>query len=220
VNFDMLTLGSQKALPSTRQMENRQRKRVLDFKDTIRTTISAPDDREEPQMPVSTWDPFQDPWALQERVERRIRKGWRSARARKICKPDSGRRRSTSSRMRRRSPPYRPPGRRPDDLELRVEDATLILRGKRNPPGGMRRENMHRTERPQGTFVRTFRLPSNVDQTAIRASQRTGSWKSPCQKAGIESQGDTDRSKMTRRPPAVGATGGIGRVMASAPAAG
>ena len=29
-------------------------------------------------------------------------------------------------------------------------------------------------ERPQGTFVRTFRLPSNVDQAAIRASQKNG----------------------------------------------
>jgi len=126
-------------------------------------------------MPVSTWDPFQDPWALQERVERRIQEGM----ARRSGQEDL------------QAGQWTPavdifenaeafvlridlPGVDPDDLELRVEDATLILRGKRNPPGGMRPENMHRTERPQGTFVRTFRLPSNVDQAAIRASQKNG----------------------------------------------
>jgi HSP20 family protein len=66
------------------------------------------------------------------------------------------------------------PGVDQDDIELRVEDGTLILRGQRKLPADVRPEDMHRAERPLGTFVRSFSLPSNVDPSAIRASQKNG----------------------------------------------
>ena len=66
------------------------------------------------------------------------------------------------------------PGIGQDDIELRVEDGTLVLRGQRKPPPDARPQDMLRAERPHGTFVRSFSLPSNVDQSGIRAALRNG----------------------------------------------
>ncbi|PYT14840.1 MAG: molecular chaperone, partial [Acidobacteria bacterium] len=66
------------------------------------------------------------------------------------------------------------PGVEQDDIELRVEDNILVLRGQRKPPADVRPEDMHRSERPHGSFVRSFSLPQNIDHSAIRATQKSG----------------------------------------------
>jgi HSP20 family protein len=66
------------------------------------------------------------------------------------------------------------PGVDQEDIELRVEDGTLLVRGRRSLPGDVRPEDMHRAERPRGTFVRSFGLPTNIDQAGIRATQKNG----------------------------------------------
>jgi HSP20 family protein len=66
------------------------------------------------------------------------------------------------------------PGIDQDDVELRLEDGTLVLRGQRKAPPDARPQDMLRAERPHGTFVRSFSLPSNVDQPGIRAALRSG----------------------------------------------
>jgi len=66
------------------------------------------------------------------------------------------------------------PGVEQDDIELRVEDNILVLRGQRKPPADVRPEDMHRSERPHGSFVRAFSLPQNIDHSAIRATQKSG----------------------------------------------
>ncbi len=126
-------------------------------------------------MPVVKWDPFRDLFALQDRVNRLFQEGlpqragqedlqagqWSPAvdifeNAEKIVlRADL-------------------PGVEQDDIELRVEESALILRGQRKLPGDVRPEDMHRAERPYGTFVRSFGLPTNVDQSGIRASHKNG----------------------------------------------
>jgi HSP20 family protein len=66
------------------------------------------------------------------------------------------------------------PGIPQEQIELRVDDNVLVLRGERRAPDAVRPETYHRSERPQGTFLRSFGLPRNVDQTAIKASHRNG----------------------------------------------
>src|SRR5262249_36828341 len=66
------------------------------------------------------------------------------------------------------------PGVQQEDIELRVEDGVLILRGQRKPSADVRPEDLHPSERPVGSFVRSFGLPQNIDQTAIRAAQKNG----------------------------------------------
>lgn len=66
------------------------------------------------------------------------------------------------------------PGVARDEFEVRVEEGVLVLRGHRRSPGEARPEDMHRSERPHGPFMRSFSLPQGIDQAAIRAFHRNG----------------------------------------------
>jgi HSP20 family protein len=66
------------------------------------------------------------------------------------------------------------PGVAQEAIELRVDDNVLVLRGERRRDGAGRPEAYHRTERPHGTFVRSFALPRNIEQSGIKATQRNG----------------------------------------------
>lgn len=66
------------------------------------------------------------------------------------------------------------PGIDQNDIEIRVDDNTLFLRGERRPPADVKPEDYHRSERPHGQFLRSFSLPQNVDQARIRAKHNNG----------------------------------------------
>lgn len=66
------------------------------------------------------------------------------------------------------------PGLEQSDIELRVDEDTLVIRGERRLPADARPEEFHRSERPHGPFQRSFGLPGNVDQGGIRASHKNG----------------------------------------------
>ena len=61
-----------------------------------------------------------------------------------------------------------------EQIELKIENDHLTLRGERAFPTRARREDFHRIERAFGTFFRSFRLPQNIDQGAIQAEARNG----------------------------------------------
>jgi len=66
------------------------------------------------------------------------------------------------------------PGVEMKDIELRVENNSLTLRGERRMKTDVRQENYHRIERAYGTFYRSFTLPSTIDQENIKAEHRNG----------------------------------------------
>lgn len=66
------------------------------------------------------------------------------------------------------------PGVEQNTIELRVDDNVLTLKGERPLPTDLKPESVHRSERPHGTFLRSFSLPGNIDQGGIRANQRNG----------------------------------------------
>lgn len=66
------------------------------------------------------------------------------------------------------------PGIKPDDVEIRVEDNTLYLKGERKFEREVKEENLHRVERSYGTFSRSFSLPSSVDPEKIKAEYQNG----------------------------------------------
>jgi HSP20 family protein len=66
------------------------------------------------------------------------------------------------------------PGMDMKDIEVKVEDHTLTLKGERHLEEEAKRENYHRVERVYGTFHRSFSLPSFVDAEKIRASYDLG----------------------------------------------
>ncbi|MDA8428558.1 MAG: Hsp20/alpha crystallin family protein [Geobacteraceae bacterium] len=56
------------------------------------------------------------------------------------------------------------------DIEVRIEENTLTLRGERRHEDEVKKENYHRIERYFGTFQRSFSLPATVDQEKVVAA--------------------------------------------------
>lgn len=60
------------------------------------------------------------------------------------------------------------------DIEIKVEDDTLILQGERKLEKETREEDYHRIERAYGCFSRSFTLPHTVDREKIKAAHKNG----------------------------------------------
>ena len=56
------------------------------------------------------------------------------------------------------------------DIEVRIEDNTLTLKGERKHGGEVKKENYHRIERYFGSFQRSFSLPTNIQQDNVSAT--------------------------------------------------
>jgi HSP20 family protein len=126
-------------------------------------------------MTTTRWDPFRDLMAIQERMNRLFQETlarqqghediqagqWTPA----VDIHETGDRIVVRADL---------PGLEQSQIEVRVDDNTLTLRGDRRPPGDIRPEEFHRTERPHGAFMRSFSLPQGIDQGAIKASYKNG----------------------------------------------
>ncbi len=66
------------------------------------------------------------------------------------------------------------PGVDPKDVEVRVEDSTLYLKGERKFEKEVKEENYHRIERSYGSFARSFSLPGTIDSEKVQAEYKDG----------------------------------------------
>ena len=66
------------------------------------------------------------------------------------------------------------PGIDDKDIEIKIEDSTLTLRGERNLEKEIKEENYHRIERAYGSFYRSFSLPNYIDAEKIKAEHENG----------------------------------------------
>jgi HSP20 family protein len=66
------------------------------------------------------------------------------------------------------------PGIKEEDLDIRVENQTLSVRGERKFEAEEKEENFHRIERRYGSFFRSFSLPTTVDTENVEASYNAG----------------------------------------------
>jgi HSP20 family protein len=66
------------------------------------------------------------------------------------------------------------PGIEEKDLDIRVENHTLTVKGERRFEAEEKEQNFHRIERRYGTFFRAFTLPSTVDTENVQASYSAG----------------------------------------------
>ena len=66
------------------------------------------------------------------------------------------------------------PGVREEDVDIRVENQTLSVRGERKFDSEEKQENFHRIERHYGSFFRSFSLPTTVDTDAVAATYNAG----------------------------------------------
>jgi HSP20 family protein len=66
------------------------------------------------------------------------------------------------------------PGIDPKDVEVRVEDNTLYLKGERNYEKEVKEQNYHRIERSYGSFARSFSLPNSISADKVKAEYKDG----------------------------------------------
>jgi HSP20 family protein len=66
------------------------------------------------------------------------------------------------------------PGVDAKDVDVRVENNVLTLRGERKLDNEVKQENYHRVERSYGSFSRSFTLPNVVDTEKIKAEYKDG----------------------------------------------
>jgi len=66
------------------------------------------------------------------------------------------------------------PGIEEKDVEIKIEDSTLVIQGERKMEKETKEENYHRIERAYGSFYRSFTLPNYIDQEKIHAEHENG----------------------------------------------
>lgn len=66
------------------------------------------------------------------------------------------------------------PGISLDDIELKIENNTLTIRGERRMDKETKQEDYHRIERAYGSFSRSFTLPNTVDVDKVKAEHKNG----------------------------------------------
>jgi HSP20 family protein len=55
------------------------------------------------------------------------------------------------------------------DIDVRIDDGTLTIKGERKHEDEVKKENYHRIERYFGSFQRSFKLPGSVAQDKVSA---------------------------------------------------
>ena len=66
------------------------------------------------------------------------------------------------------------PGINKDDVKVSLENGVLTLQGERRQEHEQKGWRFHRMERSYGHFMRAFTLPSNVDESHLKASFHNG----------------------------------------------
>ena len=66
------------------------------------------------------------------------------------------------------------PGIEEKDLDVRVENNTLTVKGERKFDKEEKEENFHRIERRYGSFYRAFTLPSTISSENVHAEYKAG----------------------------------------------
>jgi HSP20 family protein len=66
------------------------------------------------------------------------------------------------------------PGMKKEEIDLRLENNTLTIRGERKRASETRDEQYHRVERAYGSFSRSFSLPATVDHGKVTADYTDG----------------------------------------------
>lgn len=66
------------------------------------------------------------------------------------------------------------PGVEKGDIDIRIENGVLTLRGERKQETEINEDNAYRLERRYGAFTRSFSLPTTVDASKIQAVYKDG----------------------------------------------
>jgi HSP20 family protein len=128
-------------------------------------------------MTIVRWEPFRSLVSLQERMNRLFDESARGL----------GRSQEEDWTMGAWAPPVdiyeqgndvvlkaELPGVDPKDVDIRIENNVLTLKGERKLEDEIKQESYHRVERSYGSFTRAFTLPSTVDTGNVKADYKDG----------------------------------------------
>ena len=123
-------------------------------------------------MAINRWDPFRDVVALQNRVNslfREMNEGDNPLTAASFVPAVDIYEDAKKVVLK-----IEVPGMEEKDLDIRVENNTLTVKGERKFEKDEKEENFHRIERRYGSFYRAFTLPSTVDTENVQANYSAG----------------------------------------------
>jgi HSP20 family protein len=63
---------------------------------------------------------------------------------------------------------------RKEDVHITLEEGVLTIQGERNQQQETKDRKVHRVERFYGNFMRTFRLPDDVEPEGVKAEFKNG----------------------------------------------
>jgi len=126
-------------------------------------------------MPIVRWDPFRDVFALQNRVNSLFHE---FNRGQNDSEPAS-----TAAFVpavdiyedeHKIVLKLEVPGLKQEDLDIRIENNTLTVRGERKFDKEEKEENFHRIERRYGSFFRSFTVPNTLNTDNVKADYDAG----------------------------------------------
>jgi HSP20 family protein len=125
-------------------------------------------------MTVVKWEPFRDLMAMQDRMTRLIDETlsriWKEEVTRGVWSPPV----DILERGNEVVLKIDLPEVSQNEIDIRVEENTLIIQGERRLTKDTPDENYIQIERPYGTFRRTFSIPRTIDHEGIKASCKDG----------------------------------------------
>ncbi len=66
------------------------------------------------------------------------------------------------------------PGVKKEDVKVTIQDGILTIQGERKMEKEEKDKKYHRIERSYGSFTRSFRLPDDADESAVKAEFKDG----------------------------------------------
>jgi HSP20 family protein len=125
-------------------------------------------------MTLEKWEPFRDLMAMQDRMTRLIDETlsriWKDEVVRGVWSPPVDILERGSEVVLKVDLPEVSQ----EEIEIRVEENTLIIQGERKFIKDTPDENYIQIERPYGTFRRAFNIPRLIEQGGIKASYKDG----------------------------------------------
>jgi HSP20 family protein len=124
----------------------------------------------EKNMPLVRWDPFRDFNSLPSRFGDFFRKDWEAPLSTTAWNPSVDIFENDNEVVVKAELP----GMDAKDIEVRLENNVLMLKGERRFEKETKEENYHRVEREYGTFSRAFALPRAVNGDKVTAEYKDG----------------------------------------------
>jgi HSP20 family protein len=121
-------------------------------------------------MSLIRWDPFRELNTLSGRLGGFLSKDWETPMSTTLWNPSVDIFENDNEVVIKAEVP----GMNAKDIEVKLENNVLMLKGERHFEKEAKEENYHRIEREYGTFSRSFSLPTAVNGDKVTAEYKDG----------------------------------------------